>query len=150
MQEIALWRIHLLRVAYLMLVVFLGRMIWPAILHHAHWELMHGVADCLLGAMSLVAVIGLRYPLQMLPLLFFELAWKTIWLIVVAYPAWAAHNMDADTADTTKACLMAVIFIVLIPWDYVWRHYAANFAERAWCASPYHPPPRRRAGWWAR
>jgi hypothetical protein len=29
--------------------------------------------------------------------------------------------MDADTWDTTFACLMSAIFLFVIPWDYVWR-----------------------------
>jgi hypothetical protein len=42
----------------------------------------------------------------MLPLLFFELVWKPIWLIVVAVPLWSAHQMDAKTWETAFACLM--------------------------------------------
>jgi hypothetical protein len=35
---------------------------------------MRGVVASMLTAVSLVAVLGLRYPLAMLPLLFFEVA----------------------------------------------------------------------------
>ncbi len=124
MNEISLFRLYLLRIAYLLLVVGLGSEIWPVILNHTKtWELMHGVVVCMLGALSLLALLGLRYPLQMLPLLFFELAWKAIWLLRVALPLWSAHRMDADTTDTATQCLMAVIFLVLIPWDYVFANY---------------------------
>ena len=37
-----------------------------------------GVIPSLLGGVWLQAFIGLKYPLQMLPLLVFEFAWKTI------------------------------------------------------------------------
>lgn len=117
-------RLWLLRGGYLLLVVGLGLTVWPAILHHAKpWELMHGVVLCMLGALSALAVLGLRHPLRMLPLLFFELAWKSIWLLAVALPAWAAHRMDADTAETAFECLMAVIFVLVIPWPWVFRRY---------------------------
>jgi hypothetical protein len=39
---------------------------------------MRGVVRSVLAAVSLLAVLGIRYPLKMLPLLFFELVWKTI------------------------------------------------------------------------
>jgi hypothetical protein len=67
---------------------------------------MQGFVCCVLGAVSALALRGLRYPLQMLPLLFFELVWKPIWLIVVAVPLWSAHQMDAKTWETAFACLM--------------------------------------------
>jgi hypothetical protein len=84
---------------------------------------MQGVVHCMLAALSALAILGLRYPLKMLPLLFFEIAWKAIWLIVVALPAWSAHQMDADTAETAVECLMAVVFLVVIPWPYVAATY---------------------------
>ena len=124
MNEISLFRLYLLRIAYLLLVVGLGSEIWPGILDHTKtWELMHGVVVCMLGALSLLALLGLRYPLQMLPLLFFELTWKAIWLLRVALPLWSARRMDADTTDTATQCLVAAVFLVLIPWDYVFANY---------------------------
>jgi hypothetical protein len=38
---------------------------------------MDGVVTCLLPAMSLLAFLGLRYPVRMLPILF-EVAWKVL------------------------------------------------------------------------
>jgi hypothetical protein len=39
---------------------------------------MDGVVTCLLTVMSLLAFLGLRYPVQMLPIVMFEVAWKLI------------------------------------------------------------------------
>jgi hypothetical protein len=130
--EVSVLRLYVLRATYLLIVVGLGASIWPGILHHTRpWELMHGVACCMLGAVTLVAILGLRYPLRMLPLLLFELVWKSIWLIVVAYPAWSAHQIDADTAETIKACLMGiVIFPLAIPWPYVIATYVKAAGDR--------------------
>ena len=129
-REIALWRIYLLRAGYLLIAVGMGMQKVPAFLHHRPWELMHGVVNSMLLALVLLAVLGLRYPLKMLPLLFWEIAWKATWLLAVALPAWQNHTMDADTWDTTFACLMSVIFLFVVPWDYVWRNFVAARGDR--------------------
>ncbi|MDE2112423.1 MAG: hypothetical protein KGJ79_14865 [Alphaproteobacteria bacterium] len=117
-------RLNLLRAGYLLLVVGLGLTVWPSILDMGKsWELMHGVVVAMLGAMSLLAVLGLRYPLQMLPLLFFEVAWKAIWLLRVALPLWTSHRLDAGASETAFECSLAVVFLVVIPWPYVFENY---------------------------
>jgi hypothetical protein len=123
---VSLPRLYALRAGYLLLVLGLGLVIWPRILGHEPWPLMFGVVQCMLAAISALAVLGLRYPLQMLPLLFFELAWKGIWLTVVALPAWRAGNLDADTLSTVYECLVVIVFVVVIPW----RHVLANYVTR--------------------
>ncbi|WP_158914030.1 hypothetical protein [Caulobacter sp. S45] len=131
MAQISLLRLYALRAGYLLLVVGLGLTIWPGMIHHERpWTLMQGVVRCMLAAMSALALLGLRYPIQMLPLLFFELAWKSIWLIVVAYPLWSAHRMDPDTLETAYECLIAVVFVIVIPWPYVVAHYLTAPGDR--------------------
>ena len=129
---IALWRIYLLRAGYLLIAVGMGMQIIPAFVHHRRWELMHGVVNSMLLALVLLAILGLRYPLKMLPLLFWEIAWKATWLLAVALPAWQNSTMDSDTRDTTFACLMSVIFLFVVPWDYVWRNFVAARGDRWW------------------
>jgi hypothetical protein len=131
MNDVSLFRLYLLRAGYLLLVVGLGLTIWPSILNFGKsWELMHGVVVSMLGAMAVLALLGLRYPLQMLPLLFFEVVWKAIWLLRVALPLWTAHRMDADAAETAYECLMAIIFLVVVPWRYVFENYVKKGADR--------------------
>jgi hypothetical protein len=77
----------------------------------------------LLGAISILAFLGIRYPLKMLPVLFFELTWKSIWLIAIALPLWSNHQMDADNLETARSCLMGIIVPIVMPWPYVWTHY---------------------------
>jgi hypothetical protein len=110
MSDVSTFRLYVLRATYLLIFVGLGFDIWPALIQHPiTWTLWHGVGCSLLAAMSLLVVLGLRYPLQMLPLLLFETVWKAIWLIVIAYPLWSAHQIDAGTAETIKACVMGMI-----------------------------------------
>jgi hypothetical protein len=130
-KPVAVWRLYALRASYLLLVVGLGPIVWPGIIHHDQpWALMPGVVHCMLAAMSALAVIGLRYPLRMLPLLFFEITWKAIWLLAVALPAWRTHQMDADTLENTRECLIVVLFVAAIPWGYVAARFALSPGDR--------------------
>jgi len=130
MTDVSVFRLYALRATFLLLVVGLGVEIWPQVIHHP--MSMHGVASSLLAAVSVLAVLGLRYPLQMLPLLFFELIWKSIWLVAIAFPLWSAHQMDAATWETVQACLMGVIFPIVIPWRYVFANYVKKSGDRWW------------------
>jgi len=110
---------------YLLIAVGLGITIWPGIVNPPdNLSHMGGVVRAVLGTVCLLAVVGLRYPLKMLPLLFFEFVWKTIWVLAFGLPLWSAHKLDPDTAETMKACLMGVILIPLVlPWGYVFANY---------------------------
>lgn len=123
---VSTFRLYLLRITYLMILVFLTTSIWPQVIHPRNWPLMSGVARCLLAAMAPLALIGLRQPLKMLPLLLFELMWKATWLIAFGIPLWNAHRLDADSFETFKACSFGVVLcIAVIPWPYVYRTYIA-------------------------
>jgi hypothetical protein len=131
MTQVSLARLYLLRAAYLFVATGLAVVVWPSLLHHDKpWELMQGVVLCVLGAVSFLAILGLRYPLQMLPLLMFEMIWKSLWLILVAVPLWTRHAMDATTWATASACLMGIIFPVVIPWRYVFANFALRNGDR--------------------
>jgi hypothetical protein len=132
MTEVSLFRLYLLRAMYLLIFVGLGSMVWPGLIHHANpWSHMHGVASSLLGALSVIVALGIRYPLQMLPMLLFELHWKSIWLVAIALPLWSANKMDADTNETFTACLVGVVLcLIVIPWPYVWTNYVKKPGDR--------------------
>jgi hypothetical protein len=131
MTQVSLPRLYALRAGYLLLVVGLGLTVWPGVIHHEQpWTLMQGVVHCMLAAMSALAILGLRYPLRMLPLLFFELVWKSIWLIVVALPLWSAHQTDAGALETANECLIAAVFLIIIPWRYVAANYLTAPGDR--------------------
>ena len=131
MNDVSLLRLYLLRAMYLLVVVGLGIVLWPGMIAHAKpWELNRGVVNCMLGAFSLLCALGLRYPLQMLPVLLWELAWKALWLFMVALPAWLSGNMDAATMGTAIDCLLVVLVPLVIPWGYVIRHYVRKDGDR--------------------
>ena len=125
--EVSATRLNLLRAAYLVLVVGLGIFIWPTILDPSQpMASMRGVVVSMLGAMSALALLGLRNPLQMLPVLLFEIGWKTIWLVRVALPMWLDGSLDAATIERFYECIPVVIFAAIIPWGYVWRTHVTG------------------------
>ena len=131
MNDVSVFRLYLLRAMYLLITVGLAFTIWPQIIHHPKsWALWHAVGCSLLGAISIMAALGIRYPLVMLPILFFELLWKVIWLLAVAVPLWSADQMDAENFDTAQNCFFAVIIPLVIPWPYVWANYVKKRGDR--------------------
>lgn len=137
MSELSTFRLYLLRATYLLIVVGLGSDVWPALIHHDRsWTLWHGVGVSLLAAVTVLAALGVRYPVRMLPVLLFELVWKTIWLAAIAAPLWSAGEIDAGTRESIFACGMGlVIFPLVIPWPYVLTHFARLPGDR-WRARP--------------
>ena len=130
-RDVSLVRLYVLRATYLLLVVGLGATIVPALFSHE--PMARGVMPSLLGAVWLLAFIGLRYPLQMLPLLMFEFVWKTIWLIAFGLPQWSSGQLPPTFAEDFKAIVAGVILMpIVIPWGYVYRHYVKQRANRWW------------------
>jgi hypothetical protein len=113
---------------YLVLVVGVGAMIVPEILDHGLTA--RGVIPSLLGGVWLLAFLGLRYPLKMVPLLLFELAWKAIWMLAYGLPQWSAGQYPPTFAEDSFNIAFGAVLLLVIPWDYVWRHYVRQPAER--------------------
>lgn len=129
--ELPLWRLHLLRAGYAVLGIGLAVVQWPALADpDGPPPLMEGVVTCMLVALSVLALLGLRYPVRMLPVLLFESAWKLIWLAVVALPLWTGDGMDAATREVAVACLWVVIVLAVIPWRHVLAQYATRPGDR--------------------
>ncbi len=131
LREVSLFRLYTLRAAYLVMAAGLGVYVWPAVIHHTNeFAVAQGVRVALLAGLGATAALGLRYPVQMLPVLLFEMVWKAIYLTAFALPLWSAHQIGAAVAEDIKAVLMVVIFIPLIPWRYVFAHYVLKHGDR--------------------
>ena len=131
MNEVSLFRLYVLRAMYLFIVVGLGFYVWPGVLDpNKRWELMQGEVSCMLAAFSLLCVVGLRYPLQMLPVLLWEVTWKTLWLLLVPLPQWMAGRLDQSLGPTIFAVSLVVLVYLAIPWRYVFVHYIKARSER--------------------
>jgi hypothetical protein len=122
--QISLPRLYALRLAFLILGGGLVLVKWPTLISHSStWPLWEGVSSSLLGALALMALLGLRYPLQMLPFLLFELAWKIIWGSLVFLPMWQSGQVSEAMATVGVNCLVVLLLIPLIPWDYAFANY---------------------------
>jgi hypothetical protein len=131
MNEVSVFRLYLLRFVYIILFAGTAVTIWPQLINPSQsLTLWRGVGCSLLAAMSVMAALGIRYPLAMIPVLFFELTWKVIWLLVIALPLWSAGQMDAAHLETAQNCLMGVIVPIAIPWRYVWTYYVRKPGDR--------------------
>ena len=131
MQSISTLRLYLLRAMYLLLAVGLGLSIWPSIISAPLGAAdSRTVVQALLGAIGVLALLGIRYPLRMLPLLLFELLWKAIWLVAYAFPHWRSGSLDATTTQNAFECLAGVVLVLLVaPWGYIIQNYVRASAE---------------------
>jgi hypothetical protein len=104
---------------------------WPAVIaYDLSTPLYEGVVAVLLTAMSLLAFLGLRYPVRLLPILLFETLWKLVWLSVVALPAVLAGSVDQAMSEVLTNCSLVVVIVVVVPWRYVWRRYVVAEGDR--------------------
>ena len=112
---------------YLIMAVGLGLTIWPLILNHdSDLPRMTGVVFALLGTIGLLALLGLRHPLQMIPLLLLELTWKLLWLGAFALPRWFDGTLDEGMRSSIFDTSLGVVLIFVIPWRYVWENYVTR------------------------
>ena len=125
MKEVSVIRLYLLRAMYLLIAVGLFVSIWPVIFSSSGKSAdSHTVVNSFLAALTLLALLGLRYPLAMLPILIFEVLWKAIWLLVFALPMYMNNGLDEYATGIAFACAMGVVLTPLvIPWRYVANHY---------------------------
>ena len=132
MSEVSTFRLFLLRAGYLIIAVGLAIMIWPGIIRPPeNLSHMSAVVRSVLGAVSLLAVLGIRYPLKMLPLLFFELLWKSIRVLAFGLRLWSANKPGADMKGTINDCIVGIVLVLLVtPWGYVLRHYLKARGDR--------------------
>lgn len=130
--DVSLVRLYVLRATYLLIAVGLTLTIWPLLLDvPADVEHFRSATWALLGAVAVLAALGVRHPLRMLPVLMFELLWKAIWVVAVGLPRWHDGALEGAFRETWVSTLVGVaICAVAIPWGYVVRHYVRAPADR--------------------
>lgn len=128
--DLSLTRLHLMRAGYLLMAVGLVLVKWPLLLKADTLPLYEGVTLCLLTAMSLLAFLGLRHPVKLLPVLLFESTWKLLWLALIALPQAVTGDLDTATTEIAVNCSLVIVILAVTPWRYVWRTYARTPGDR--------------------
>jgi len=136
-------RRNVLRAFYAVMAFGLASVVWPDILSPpAGMPLPGTVVHGLLGGVGVMALLGLRYPVRMIPLLLFELVWKVIWVVAYALPWWQSGHLSTGAAENLFQCAFGIILIPLVlPWRHVLHNYLAGPGE------PWRGSTRASAGY---
>jgi hypothetical protein len=119
-------RLSAMRLVFLLNFVMLALYAWPQIIGRAgSWDPLRGVAFSCWATLSLLAGIGIRYPLKMVPVLFFQLIYKTIWLLAIYLPG-------TSIATSLLPVMLGgvVVDLAVIPWAYVRSTFITADADR--------------------
>ena len=127
-QEVSLVRLYLMRA-----VALLG--IWgllPTIQTLAeHAPMERGVHNALISGLWLMAIFAFRYPLKMVPILLFEMVWKTVWLLAFGLPQWwTGTGSPRLSQDLWDIGAFPLVVLLIVPWGYVWRHFVRAPGDR--------------------
>lgn len=125
MDEISTVRIYLLRAMYAFIAFGLGVTTLPDVVSGSgQFADSDTIINAILMGFCLLSLLGIKYPLKMLPVLLLELIWKVFWLLVYALPMYLNHGLDEYAQELVFACAMGVILTPLVlPWGYLITHY---------------------------
>jgi hypothetical protein len=117
--------VYLLRMFYFLMAAFVATDAWMTIIsHEGPWDRFAALAFCVWAAYPTLAVLGLIHPLKMIPLMLFTIFYKSIWLLIVAYPLWRVNALWGSPAEPmTRAFLWLPLLVIAVPWGYVLRSY---------------------------
>ena len=131
-RELSSVRLYLMRFAYLFNAIVIGFGAWSELINQRKlinegkpWDLVYGVAFSLYAAYGLLMLLGVRFPVRMLPLLLLQIIYKTIWLIAVGHLLWSVGRLNPTAIGSIKFFASIVVLdLIVIPWPYVFDKYA--------------------------
>ncbi|CAM4297437.1 hypothetical protein [Pseudoalteromonas byunsanensis] len=125
MEEVGKVRLNFLRAMYVFIVIGLGLSNTPeAISEMGRAADSYTVINAMLMGFMILALVGVFFPLKMLPILMFELLWKVIWLAMFALPIHLSAGLDEYATDVAFACFIGVVLTPLVlPWRYIFKTY---------------------------
>jgi hypothetical protein len=126
-------RLNVMRAFYLLLFLERGYRVVVQAASGQQLGPFDGVAYAFWGALALLCLLGLKYPLKMIPLLLIFLVYKLLWLALVGAPWWAAGAPPDPVMGQFLIAMVAgvVIDLLVVPWGYVFANYVRAPAETA-------------------
>lgn len=117
--------IYLLRLFYFLIGAFVASSAWEQIItYQGPWDRYRAMAICVWAAYGTLSVFGLIHPLKWLPIMIFMILYKSLWLIIVAYPLWRANELAGSPAEEMTNLFIGVpVAIIAVPWKYVFENY---------------------------
>ena len=104
---------------------------WSAVLFPTEqMDVLSGVAISFWAGFALLNLIGLRFPLKMLPILLLQLLYKSAWILGTYRPAHASEPVDAGIQEFFWICVAGIVLnLLIIPWKYVYRELCRDFFQ---------------------
>jgi hypothetical protein len=126
-----------LRLFFLLMLVFVAPFAWRVLLsHEGPWDPVRAVTFTVWATYPALALFGVLHPLRWLPLMFFTIGYKAIWLGFVAYPLWQAGALwGTPTGEIASSFLGLPLLAAVVPWGYAWRTYV-RWPQKASPATP--------------
>ncbi|PCJ97180.1 MAG: hypothetical protein COA50_05955 [Flavobacteriaceae bacterium] len=123
------WRLHIMRALFFLNFISVGFDNWSKVLFpEEQLDLMTGVAVSFWAGFALLNLIGVRFPLKMLPILMLQLLYKSGWILGTYLPAKSSGLLDAGLKEFFWICIAGIVLnLFIIPWGYVYREYLKNF-----------------------
>ncbi|MDJ1472807.1 hypothetical protein [Xanthocytophaga flava] len=118
-------RINIYLLRLLFTLMFLTYDSWKYIFTHTGpWNTVDAAAWCMWGAYSSMSFIGIFHPLKMLPIVLFDIIYKSTWLIIVAFPLWLNNELAGSPAEyMTMVFSGVIVFVIAMPWGYFFRNF---------------------------
>jgi hypothetical protein len=117
--------IYLLRLIFILMFFFLNFSSWSHIMQHSGlWENTDAAAWFMWASCAAISWIGIIRPLKMLPIVLFEIIYKTSWLLMIAYPLWVNNKLAGSShEDMANVFMWVALPILAMPWKYFFTTY---------------------------
>lgn len=123
--EVSPARLKLISAAFLLSAIVGCALILPGMIRPD--PAARGMLESMIAGLWLCAFLGLRQPLQMLPILLFAFVCSTLWLIDYGLPRSLASAVSTDLLAIGGG---AILIALVMPWRHVWRRYVRDPSER--------------------
>jgi hypothetical protein len=117
-----------LRLFYGLMLVFVAPTAWRVLLtHEGDWAPLSAMAWTVWATYPTLALLGLFQPLRWLPIMFFTIGYKALFLFFVALPLWRQDALwDTPTGEIAASFLALPLLVLVVPWRYSWRTFVAG------------------------